>query len=695
MKVKTKIFIKIAVSVLVTVFMVFIAELLGEEEMIFPEVAALAVGSFLSFRMPWNVTPIRMFFTMTLSATAGYALSAFVPVPLYLKLIAAMLFSLIALSWSKTTMLPLISAAVLPVLTNVQSVIYPVSVLILTAMIIGIRVLFVKHGLADKISFDNTNSDDRNFFIRNIWIFAVFAVTAAIAVPTGITFMLAPPLAVILAEAANAQSPVHKTPVRYFLCTVLCIFFGTASRLVFYDVLGLPLTLGTLFAISGAILFQLLFRKLFPPAAALAVLPFILPQSVIALYPFQAAAGAAIFIGLDVLFAAACRKGITDRLSLNFFDFIHSIKLFRPEEMTVKVTVSKPSGESGEKAVPVRHVSLKPSQPDRNRPVRHRMISEPDTVREAKQSKPVNSGPVPDKPVTAPEAYEPLAETPVTVPEVYEPLAETPVTAPEAYEPLAETPVTAPEAYEPLAETPVTAPEAYEPLAETPVTAPEISELQTEYSSSDEETEERSEVAFVYNEEIQETEEKLPELDAEEFNRNTVQMNAVSEKPDGEAGEIEFHFLTEDSDIDFRDFHLSADEAVPGATAFILRKETGNENEEIPSYKLHTEESGTEITAIREQLDDDESDAATDSENNTSFILRPVEEEIPAVKKNKRERISPVSKLLPIFGGRKKQEDAGVKKKQTDTPVTEHISSHDDSKPEVKVSRTGNVRRRM
>ena len=667
MKVKTKIFIKIAVSVLVTVFMVFIAELLGEEEMIFPEVAALAVGSFLSFRMPWNVTPIRMFFTMTLSATAGYALSAFVPVPLYLKLIAAMLFSLIALSWSKTTMLPLISAAVLPVLTNVQSVIYPVSVLILTAMIIGIRVLFVKHGLADKISFDNTNSDDRNFFIRNIWIFAVFAVTAAIAVPTGITFMLAPPLAVILAEAANAQSPVHKTPVRYFLCTVLCIFFGTASRLVFYDVLGLPLTLGTLFAISGAILFQLLFRKLFPPAAALAVLPFILPQSVIALYPFQAAAGAAIFIGLDVLFAAACRKGITDRLSLNFFDFIHSIKLFRPEEMTVKVTVSKPSGESGEKAVPVRHVSLKPSQPDRNRPVRHRMISEPDTVREAKQSKPVNSGPVPDKPVTAPEAYEPLAETPVT----------------------------APEAYEPLAETPVTAPEAYEPLAETPVTAPEISELQTEYSSSDEETEERSEVAFVYNEEIQETEEKLPELDAEEFNRNTVQMNAVSEKPDGEAGEIEFHFLTEDSDIDFRDFHLSADEAVPGATAFILRKETGNENEEIPSYKLHTEESGTEITAIREQLDDDESDAATDSENNTSFILRPVEEEIPAVKKNKRERISPVSKLLPILGGRKKQEDAGVKKKQTDTPVTEHISSHDDSKPEVKVSRTGNVRRRM
>ena len=667
MKVKTKIFIKIAVSVLVTVFMVFIAELLGEEEMIFPEVAALAVGSFLSFRMPWNVTPIRMFFTMTLSATAGYALSAFVPVPLYLKLIAAMLFSLIALSWSKTTMLPLISAAVLPVLTNVQSVIYPVSVLILTAMIIGIRVLFVKHGLADKISFDNTNSDDRNFFIRNIWIFAVFAVTAAIAVPTGITFMLAPPLAVILAEAANAQSPVHKTPVRYFLCTVLCIFFGTASRLVFYDVLGLPLTLGTLFAISGAILFQLLFRKLFPPAAALAVLPFILPQSVIALYPFQAAAGAAIFIGLDVLFAAACRKGITDRLSLNFFDFIHSIKLFRPEEMTVKVTVSKPSGESGEKAVPVRHVSLKPSQPDRNRPVRHRMISEPDTVREAKQLKPVNSGPVPDKPVTAPEAYEPLAETPVTVPEVYEPLAETPVTAPEAYE----------------------------PLAETPVTAPEISELQTEYSSSDEETEERSEVAFVYNEEIQETEEKLPELDAEEFNRNTVQMNAVSEKPDGEAGEIEFHFLTEDSDIDFRDFHLSADEAVPGATAFILRKETGNENEEIPSYKLHTEESGTEITAIREQLDDDESDAATDSENNTSFILRPVEEEIPAVKKNKRERISPVSKLLPILGGRKKQEDAGVKKKQTDTPVTEHISSHDDSKPEVKVSRTGNVRRRM
>ncbi len=656
MKVKTKIFIKIAVSVLVTVFMVLVSELLGEEEMIFPEVAALAVGSFVSFKMSWNVTPIRMFVLMTVSAFAGYGLSAFVPLPLYIKLLAAMLFSLIVLSRSNTTMLPMISAAVLPVLTNVQSILYPVSVLILTAMIIGIRALFVKYGLADKISFDNKKPQDNSGFIRNIWIFAVFAVVAAAALPAGMTFMLAPPLAVILAEAADPESPVHKAPVRYFLCTVLCTFTGTACRLVFADVLGLPLTIGVLFAAFGAIMLQLLFRKLFPPAAALAVLPFILPQSVIALYPFQAAAGAAIFIGLDVLFAAASKRGTIQAVSEGFVDFMRSIKLFRPEEMAVKPAAAKAADAA---VIPEDKATALPDKTARvsakaDRPVRHRMTAViqpeipeavPTDIKYAGQDDALNS--------------EAQTETlPVTITNDII-TQETPV-IPENHE----------------------IPELSE--------IPEITE---EYPAYDEVTDESSEVAFICNEEIQNTEEKLPELDDNAETR-VMQMSAVPENTDGQTGKAEFHFRTEESDIDFKGFHLSADEAVPGATAFILEDE--KESEVIPSYRLHTEESDTELTAIEEQTVDDEGDAADDSENQTSFILKPAEQEDTPVR-NDRDRISPVNKLLPVFGGRKKFEK---KHREQKTIIPEeNTESAQNSQPEeipqVKVSKTGNVRRRM
>lgn len=310
--------------------MVLAAELLNEPEIIFPEITALTVGAFMTERMPWNVTPARMLILMSASAFMGYALSVYVPFPLYIKVIFAFAVCIITLSAARSTMLPMISASVLPLLTNVQSLIYPVSVVILTSAIIAVRYLLEKYKLVEKNKYSYEKTEPKSDFIRKCWLIAGFAAISAIALGSGMTFIIAPPLAVVFAEAAYTDSPVHKAPFRFFLSVILCTFAGTICRLIFSDLFRLPMTVGVSAAVISALSLLLVFEKLFPPAAALAVLPFILSEENIAAYPFQVTTGAAIFICMDVIYRKAVLSGKPLQLLEKIIIFIKTVQLIPP-----------------------------------------------------------------------------------------------------------------------------------------------------------------------------------------------------------------------------------------------------------------------------------------------------------------------------------------------------------------------------
>lgn len=341
---RARLIIKTAVSVTVTVLMVLAAELLNEPEMIFPEVAALAVGSFICDKLAWNVTPIRMFVLMSIAAAAGLCISVYIPLPMAVKVILAFVLCLIVLSRSHTTMLPVISAAVLPVLTSVSSIIYPISVLVLTASIIGIRMILGKFGLVDKISFSKKMPKPEANIIRNIWLAAVFSVITLISVSTGLTFIIAPPLAVVFAESSFLDSSVHRSPLRFFLCTILCAFTGAAFRLITVELYHLPLTVGVLAAVSFSMALLLIFMKPFPPAAALAVLPFILPQAAVAPYPFEVAAGAAVFIFLNEAYKILWEKGFLIKVFDVSVEFLQSVRILARTEEPARVCAADSAG---------------------------------------------------------------------------------------------------------------------------------------------------------------------------------------------------------------------------------------------------------------------------------------------------------------------------------------------------------------
>ena len=90
--------------------MIAASELFGEREIIFPEIAAIAVGMLLAPRRPWQTSRARVLVLISLSAVVGLAVSVLLPLPLWEKMCAAFLLAQVLLVFGGTSFAPLISA---------------------------------------------------------------------------------------------------------------------------------------------------------------------------------------------------------------------------------------------------------------------------------------------------------------------------------------------------------------------------------------------------------------------------------------------------------------------------------------------------------------------------------------------------------------------------------------------------------
>ena len=133
----------------VTVIAVMIAasELFGEREIIFPEIAAIAVGMLLALRRPWQTSRARVLVLISLSAVVGLAVSVLLPLPLWEKMCVAFLLAQVLLIFGGTSFAPLISAAVLPVMLGTESLVYLIAAVSLTALILLVSFVLERLGL--------------------------------------------------------------------------------------------------------------------------------------------------------------------------------------------------------------------------------------------------------------------------------------------------------------------------------------------------------------------------------------------------------------------------------------------------------------------------------------------------------------------------------------------------------------------
>jgi hypothetical protein len=284
-----------------------VAEHIGQKEIIFPEIAALALGAWVMEKSPWPGADFHFWFSPSLAALTGILIVRYFTYAPFFMITAAFCLVVLQLKLARSAVLPSISAAILPIITHSDSWHYPISVCFLTGMIaVGRRVLNpndpgkMSVPAITAVSGHTTPSAlDRRESVHWIKLLAGVSLVTAVAVCFDLLFMVAPPLIVAFVEVSKPDGIVRKKAGRALLLLVLAAFSGVFwLQLIRYS-LYLPIWVSACASTATVFLFYHALRMPFPPAVAIALLPTILPEHGIYAYPWQVLVGSAALFALS------------------------------------------------------------------------------------------------------------------------------------------------------------------------------------------------------------------------------------------------------------------------------------------------------------------------------------------------------------------------------------------------------------
>lgn len=281
-------------GVLLAISMVWLAELSGEKEIIFPEICALTIGAWVSEQQPWKVNKRRIFLLMSLAALFGVLIVRYCLLPLIFQVCICFAFTGIILTIFRTNFVPIISACILPVYLKTTSLVYPIAVMIMALIIIFAQWIMEKFHFRPVNKFVPCQFKLKEQIIKWSKLLIVFGLIALIPFNTHQIYFLAPPLIVMFTELSNVNSPARKRPVYIVALMTFSAFIGSFCRLFFNVYLNIPLSLCTM--LSCLVLFVVLNKvKInFPPSGAILLIPMILDKDLLLMFPIEVLIGSVV-----------------------------------------------------------------------------------------------------------------------------------------------------------------------------------------------------------------------------------------------------------------------------------------------------------------------------------------------------------------------------------------------------------------
>ena len=247
------------ISLIMILIIVGLAEWTDEKEILFPEMTALIIGLLIIDKRVWNVKRWQIILLMTLGAAVGICIVRYSPLPYVVNLCAAFAFAGASLLISRATLIPLISACVLPVLLHTESIVYPIAVFSMSVSVVLVQIIL-------------------------------------------------PPLMVTFVEMVNSKAGFRNRPTQVFLFLTTVATLGTVLQIVGHHHLHLP---ESIVALTIAAILFLIFEwtgKYFAPSGALAFIPMLLPKENLGWLPLEASIGAALFITIAMVVFQKCYK---------------------------------------------------------------------------------------------------------------------------------------------------------------------------------------------------------------------------------------------------------------------------------------------------------------------------------------------------------------------------------------------------
>ncbi|MDD5614591.1 MAG: hypothetical protein PHH85_00145 [Candidatus Methanoperedens sp.] len=299
-------------AVLLVVFMFFAASATFGEEIIFPEIATLIIAAWLIENSPLADKPLYLWLSPTLAAITGVGILHFLPYNPEILITFTFILVGLQLYLLRSNVLPSISAGILPIFLNFDSLYYPLSVFIFSGCIVAGRDLLTRFhfsGYSPIRLTSNLNIEERKpweTMKTSHWLMLFIGVifVLIIAFKSKFIYIISPPLIVTFIEFSNPCGQVCQKPLRLLLLLLLASISGILWVEVTHFLLNWPLWVT---AACIVIWIFFLFRRMqfvFPPAAAISLLPTIIPREMLLLYPLQVAIGVVIFIVIGKIIIA-------------------------------------------------------------------------------------------------------------------------------------------------------------------------------------------------------------------------------------------------------------------------------------------------------------------------------------------------------------------------------------------------------
>ena len=294
--------LKYIIPVVIIALMVGAAIIFHDQEILFPEIAAIAIGALVSPQLSWKTSRIRILISIMVAAICGMLIVAYVHLPVTYEMVLAYFIGQILLLSSETTFAPMISAIVLPVMLQTRSINYLISAFVFTSLILVVHYFFEKKGLVEvkPVVFSSMWNKEKITIMLARTLLAFIGIVLAFRFD--FKFAVAPPLLVAFTEFTNPQGKVRKKPMQAILLIFVCALVASYSRYMLAMQLKMSLIIPVCVT-SMFVIFMIATTKMYiPPAGAIGILAFLIPEDAVIYYPLHVFVGIAMMMLLALVF---------------------------------------------------------------------------------------------------------------------------------------------------------------------------------------------------------------------------------------------------------------------------------------------------------------------------------------------------------------------------------------------------------
>ena len=281
---------RLALLLLVVPVMLVVAQVAGTSNVIFPESAALSFGILIMATPTWRSGRWRHLVSISASAFLGFGLQA-VHLPVLGAELVALTAVLFVLTLLRSEMFPSISAALLPIVFHVQSIVYPISVTTILVVVLLLDAITARGAPART----NERHPLEPSLTVTFWLAAVtwLVIGAFLHVPAP---ALAPPLFVSTMDLIFHPTTWRTLGTRWLIFAVAAA--TTAVTLVATDSVLIAGMAGYVLALGLVVIL----RTPYPPALAMGIVPLIVVRSQLDLVAPLLVVGAVVLCGLAWLY---------------------------------------------------------------------------------------------------------------------------------------------------------------------------------------------------------------------------------------------------------------------------------------------------------------------------------------------------------------------------------------------------------